>query len=34
MEKLMDEATLLATLKRHWEYAARDPEITHDIYHD
>ena len=30
----MDEPTLLATLKRHWEHAAPDPEITHDIYHD
>src|SRR5215472_9376358 len=30
----MDEATLLATLRRHWEYAATDQEITHEIYHD
>ena len=30
----MDEATILATLRRHWEYAATDQDITHEIYHD
>jgi SnoaL-like domain len=30
----MDEATLLAALRRYWEYAAIDQEIAHEIYHD
>jgi hypothetical protein len=30
----MDQATLLAALRRHWEYAATDQDITHEIYHD
>jgi hypothetical protein len=30
----MDETTLLAALRRHWEYAGTDQEITHEIYHD
>ena len=27
----MDEATILATLRRHWEYAATDQDITGPI---
>lgn len=30
----MAEATILAALRRHWEYAATDQAITHEIYHD
>ena len=30
----MDEAGVIAALKRHWEYAATDQDITHEIYHD
>ena len=30
----MDEATLLAALRRHWEYEGTDYEISHEIYHD
>lgn len=30
----MDETTLLAALRRHWEYAGTDQAITHEIYHD
>jgi hypothetical protein len=30
----MDEATLMAALRRHWDNAATDQEITHEIYHD
>lgn len=29
----MDEATLRATLRSHWEFTATDQEITHEIYH-
>jgi hypothetical protein len=30
----LDEATLLAALRRHWEYEATDKDISHEIYHD
>ena len=30
----MDETTLRAALQRYWEYAAIDPDIAHEIYHD
>jgi hypothetical protein len=30
----MDEARLMSVLRRHWESAATDQEITHEIYHD
>lgn len=30
----MDEATVLAALRRHWEYAGKDEDIAHEIYHD
>ena len=30
----MDEAKLMAVLRRHWANAATDQEITHEIYHD
>lgn len=30
----MDDATLIAVLRRHWDHAATDQEITHEIYHD
>lgn len=31
---MLDEATLQARLRRHWEYAGTDQDITHEIYHD
>lgn len=30
----MDEATVLAALRRHWEYEGKDYEISHELYHD
>jgi len=30
----MDETTLLAALRRHWEYEVTDYEMSHEIYHD
>ena len=30
----MDEARVMAVLRRHWDNAAMDQEITHEIYHD
>jgi hypothetical protein len=30
----MDEATLLAALRRHWEYESIDQDISSEIYHD
>jgi SnoaL-like domain len=30
----MDNASVLAALKRHWEYAGSDEDIAHEIYHD
>jgi hypothetical protein len=30
----MDDDTRLALLKRHWEFAASDQDITHEIYHE
>jgi hypothetical protein len=30
----MDEATLLAALRRKWAYEGKDQEIAHEIYHD
>jgi hypothetical protein len=30
----MDEATLIAALRRHWEYESTDKDISHAIYHD
>jgi hypothetical protein len=30
----MDEMSLLAALRRHWEYEATDQDISHEIYHD
>ena len=30
----MDETTLLAALRRHWEYEGTDYEMSHEIYHD
>jgi hypothetical protein len=30
----MDEASLLAALRRYWEYAATDSEKAHELYHD
>jgi hypothetical protein len=30
----LDETTLLAALRRHWEYEGKDSEISHEIYHD
>ena len=30
----MDETQRRAQLKRHWEFAGSDQDITHEIYHD
>jgi hypothetical protein len=30
----MDEATIIAALRRHWEYEATDKDKSHEIYHD
>ena len=30
----MTEARVRALLKRHWDFAASDQDITHEIYHD
>jgi len=30
----MDAATVIAALRRHWEYAGKDEDISHEIYHD
>jgi hypothetical protein len=30
----MEEATIRAALRRHWEYAAADQDISHELYHD
>ncbi len=30
----MDESTIRAMLGRHFEYAASDPDLAHDMYHD
>ena len=31
---MLDEAALLAALRRHWEYSGRDEDIAHELYHD
>lgn len=30
----MDKEQRLALLRRHWQYADSDQDITHEIYHD
>jgi hypothetical protein len=30
----MDAQTVLAALRRYWEYSATDPDIAHEMYHD
>lgn len=30
----MDRAKMIAALKRHWEYAGKDEDISHEIYND
>ena len=30
----VDDATLPPALRRHWEYAGKDEEDSHEIYHD
>jgi hypothetical protein len=30
----MDEATILAALRRHWEYEGKDLDKSHELYHD
>jgi hypothetical protein len=30
----MDEQSLIAALKRHWEFSGKDEDISHEIYHD
>ena len=31
---MLDEAELLQTLRRHWEYPGEDEDSAHEIYHD
>jgi hypothetical protein len=31
---MLDEQDLMLALKRHWDYAGRDEDIAHEIYHD
>ena len=31
---MVDDAVLHAALKRHWEYAGKDEDVSHEIYHD
>jgi len=31
---MLDEADLLQTLRRHWEYPGEDEDSAHEIYHD
>ena len=30
----MDEAAVIAALRRHWEFSGKDEDISHEIYHD
>jgi hypothetical protein len=30
----MDETTIRAALKRHWEFSGKDEDISHEIYHE
>ncbi len=30
----MDEAAVMAALRRHWEYSGKDEDVSHEIYHD
>ena len=30
----MDEASVVAALQHHWEYAGKNEDIAHEIYHD
>ena len=31
---MLDEAELMAALRRHWDYAGKDEDLAHEIYHD
>ncbi|MFL6179252.1 MAG: nuclear transport factor 2 family protein [Actinomycetes bacterium] len=31
---MLEETDLLYALQRHWEYAGKDEDISHEIYHD
>jgi hypothetical protein len=31
---MLNEKDLMLALKRHWDYAGRDEDIAHEIYHD
>lgn len=31
---MLDDAALLQALRRHWEYAGKDEDASHEIYHD
>jgi hypothetical protein len=31
---MLDDGELLRTLRRHWEYAGRDEDLSHEIYHE
>lgn len=33
-EVALDEAAIVKALERHWEFAASDQDIAHEIYHD
>jgi hypothetical protein len=30
----MEESTIVTALRRHWEYAGKDEDISHEIYRD
>ena len=31
---MLDNEALMVALKRHWDYAGRDEDISHEIYND
>jgi hypothetical protein len=31
---MLDDAELRQALERHWQYAGRDEDVAHEIYHD
>ena len=31
---MLDDTVLLPALRRHWEYAGKDEDVSHEIYHD
>jgi hypothetical protein len=31
---MLDDEALIAALQRHWHYAGKDEDVSHEIYHD